>query len=123
VYVPLDIVLSVCVKPGYFKSDVKETLLNVFSNYEWGPGEKGFFHPDNFTFAQPVYLGRMYETAMKVEGVAYVEVTRFHRWGKAPNNEMNLGLLRTAGVEIVRLDNDPDFPENGKIEFEMKGGI
>jgi predicted phage baseplate assembly protein len=123
VYVPLDIAVSVCVKPGYFKSDVEEALLKVFSNYEWEPGELGFFHPDNFTFAQPVYLSRIYESAVKVEGVSYVEIAKFERWGKGPNNEIENGILTPGRAEIVRLDNDPNYPENGKIEFTMKGGM
>ena len=123
VYVPLDIALKVCVKSGYFKSDVKEVLLKVFSSYEWGPGRRGFFHPDNLTFAQPVYLSRIYETAAKVEGVASVEVTRFQRWGEEPNNELEKGVLKTGKAEIVRLDNDRNYPENGKIEFNMQGGM
>jgi hypothetical protein len=123
VYVPLHIELNICVKPGYFKSDVRETLLKVFSSYDWAPGKRGFFHPDNFTFAQPVYLSRIYETAMKVQGVGFVEVNKFQQWGKAANNEKENGFFKTGRVEIVRLDNDPNFPENGKIEFIMKGGM
>jgi hypothetical protein len=123
VSVPLDIALRVCVKPGYFKSDIKEALLKVFSNYEWEPGQRGFFHPDNFTFAQPVYLSRIYEAAVKVDGVASVNVTKFERWGKGPDKEIEDGRLVPGRTEIVRLDNDPNFQENGKIEFEMKGGM
>jgi hypothetical protein len=123
VMVPLDIAVEVCVKPGYFKSDIKETLLKVFSSYDWAPDQRGFFHPDNFTFARAVYLSRIYEVAVKVDGVAFVEVTRFKRWGRKSGREMEDGYLKPGPVEIVRLDNDPNFPENGKIEFEMKGGL
>jgi hypothetical protein len=123
VYVPLDIVISVCVKPGYFKSDIEQALLKVFSSYQWEPGQLGFFHPDNFTFAQPVYLSRIYESAVKVEGVFYVEVAKFERWGKGPGSEIEDGVLTPGRAEIVRLDNDPNYPENGKIEFAMKGGM
>jgi len=123
VFVPLDIALNVCVKPGYFKSHIKEVLLEVFSSYEWAPGNRGFFHPDNFTFGQPVVLSRIYEAVLKVDGAASVQVTRLQRKGKAPDNEIENGLLNTDRVEIIRLDNDPNFPENGTIEFEMKGGM
>lgn len=122
-FVPLDISISVCVKPDYFKSDVKQTLLKVFSCYDPAPDQRGFFHPDNFTFAQPVYLSRIYEVAAGVEGVASLEVLRFQRWGKKANQEIENGFLTPGRVEIVRLDNDPNFPENGKIEFDMRGGI
>jgi hypothetical protein len=123
VMVPLDIAMEVCVKPGYFKSDIKETLLKVFSSYDWAPDQRGFFHPDNFTFARAVYLSRIYEAAVKVDGVAFAKVTRFKRWDRKSGTEMEDGYLKPGPMEIVRLDNDPNFPENGKIEFEMKGGL
>ncbi|GKS56845.1 putative baseplate assembly protein [Nitrospira sp.] len=121
--VPLDILLRVCVKTGYFRSDVKQTLLNVFSRYDLPGGGRAFFHPDNFTFGQPVYLSKIYQTAMKVAGVASVEAMRFQRWGKLPDKELKNGRLVPASLEIIQLNNDPNFPENGQIDFEMHGGL
>lgn len=123
VRVPLDIALMVCVKTGYFRSDVKQTLMSVFSRFDLPGGTRGFFHPDNFTFGQPVYLSRVYQTAMNVAGVASVEATRFQRWGKTANNELDSGAIMPAPLEIIELDNDPNFPENGKIDFDMHGGL
>lgn len=121
--VPLQLKLRVCVKAGYFRSDVKQTLLQAFGRVALPAGGTGFFDPDKFTFGQPVYLSRIYETAMKVAGVASVEAIVFQRFGKLPNRELEDGRLIPAALEIVRLDNDPNFPENGQIEFEMLGGL
>jgi hypothetical protein len=133
VFVPLDIVLRVCVEPGYFRTQVKQRLLEVFSNQDLHDGTRGFFHPDLFTFGQPLYLSQIYQTAMAVDGVAWVEVTTFQRWSKAPNLRLENGVLvnqdiangaLTAGrLEVLRLDNDPNFPENGRMDFEMVGGV
>jgi hypothetical protein len=60
---------------------------------------------------------------MEVAGVASVEATRFQRWGKNPGNEIKDGVLKPTDLEILRLDNDPNFPENGKIDFIVKGGL
>ncbi len=122
-YIPLQIILNVCVKPGYFKNDVKENLLRVFSNYDLPNGTQGFFHPDNFTFGQPVYLSALYEKAMEVTGVASVEINTFQRWAKSAAGEIESGLLKPSELEILRLDNDPSLPENGKIDFIMLGGL
>lgn len=122
-YVPLYIILRVCVKPGYFKNVVKESLLEVFSNYRLADGSMGFFHPDNFTFGQSVYLSSIYQKAMEVEGVGSIEVKEFKKWAKKPANEIENGLIQASELEIIRLDNDPNFPENGKIDFEMLGGL
>jgi hypothetical protein len=118
--VPLDLKLEVCVKPGYYRSDVKAALLEAFSSRDLVQG-KGFFYPDNFTFGTPVYLSQIYSTSMQVAGVQSVAVERFQRLGKAPNNELKNAELRVGRLEIVRLDNDPNFPENGKLELVMKG--
>jgi hypothetical protein len=123
IYVPLEIAMNVCVKSGYFRSNVMQSLLQTFSNYELENGRRGFFHPDNFTFNQPLYLSQIYEAAMRVAGVASVEVTLFRRWGELSTVEIDKGVLELSTLEIIRLDNDPNFPENGKISFSMEGGL
>ena len=123
VFVPLDILACVCVRPGYFESEVKKGLLAAFSNRDLPDGRRGYFHPDNFTFGQPVFLSQIYRVAMQQPGVASVEVKRFQRFGKNPNQEIDNGFLRPAALEIVQLDNDRNFPENGKLEFDVHGGL
>jgi predicted phage baseplate assembly protein len=128
-FVPLDIVLTVCVEPGYFRADVRTELLRRFGVGRLGDGSPGFFHPDNFTFGQPVFLSRIVATAMEVDGVAWVDTGhdpgsphRFGRWGQLPGTEFDEGVIRLARLEIARLDNDPNAPENGRLEFLMQGG-
>ena len=123
VFVPLELGLQVCVKPGYFRSNVRQALLKAFSNRDLPGGGRGFFHPDNFTFGQPVYSSRIYEAAMGVDGVQSVEIVKFQRWGKTPNHEIEAGVLAPGRTEVIRLDNDPNFPENGRIAFDMQGGL
>jgi hypothetical protein len=118
-YVPLQLGLSVCVAAGFVRSDVKAALLEAFSSST----PRGFFHPDKFTFAQPVYLSSIVATAMGVTGVEWVEVTAFHRYGELPRTELADGELRLGRLEIARLDNDPSRPENGRIEIAMRGGL
>lgn len=128
-FVSLDIVFSVCVKPGYYTSDVKAALLDTFSRWEARDGRRGFFHPDNFTFGQSVYLSKVIATAMQVSGVQWVDFSdrtnplhRFQRWGRAANQELENGEISIGRLEIARLDNDPNAPENGRIDFLMEGG-
>jgi predicted phage baseplate assembly protein len=123
VYVSLDISLTVCVSPDHFRSDVHTELLKAFSRFQTADGQRGFFHPDNFTFGQPLYLSQVYEAAMAVEGIDSVEITKFQRWGELDNNELDDAVLQPAELEILRLDNDPSFQEHGLIEFDLKGGV
>ena len=123
IFVPLKIDMLVCVAPGFFSSDVKRSLLDVFSTRDLPSGARGFFHPDEFTFGTPVYLSKIYQRAMEVNGVASVEVTAFQRFGKLPNDELQNFVLAPTPLEIIRLDNDPNFPENGTISFDLHGGL
>ena len=86
-------------------------------------GRRGFFHPDNFTFGQAVYVSRLIEAALAVEGVASVTVDTFQRWRQVSDDELERNYLLTDRLEIVRCDNDPNFPENGRIQFNMEGGL
>jgi hypothetical protein len=127
-FVPLDIAFTVCVAPGYLRSDVKQALLELFSTTDLPDGQRGFFHPDNYTFGQPVYLSQIVAAAMEVPGVLWIDTSekpphRFKRWGQPSRKELEEGMITFDRLEIVRLDNDPNFPENGKIEFFMKGGL
>ena len=123
VFVPLEIEMNVCVKSGYFRSDIRNKLLDVFSRFDLPDGSRGFFHPDEFTFGQPVYLSAIYQGAMNVDGIASVELKTFKRWGRTTNQEKKNGIFQPAESEIIRLDNDPNFPENGKITFLIFGGL
>jgi hypothetical protein len=121
-YVPLEIEMHVCVLPEYFRSDVKATLLGVFGNGTLPDGRRGVFHPDNFTFGQPVYLSKLYEAAQAVEGVDRVDIRRFRRQGVPDDSALDAGELTLHRLEIARLDNDPNFPENGVLRLVMEGG-
>jgi len=128
-FVPLDVILTVCVKPGYFRSDVKADLLRRFGRGRLVDGSPGFFNPDNFSFGQPVFLSRVVAAAMDVEGVSWVDTShgadsknRFGRWGQLPQAEFDEGVIPMARLEVAQLDNDPNAPENGRIDFVMEGG-
>lgn len=115
--------MGVTVKPDYLASDVKRALMEIFSNSHLVGGQKGYFHPDNFTLEQNVYLSYLINVAMRVSGVMWVKPLRFQRWGRSPQDEIKLGMINIGRLEIARLDNDPNYPENGKIEFIMEGGL
>lgn len=121
-FVALDLELHVCTKAGYFAADVEQRLLAVFSAQRLPDGSEGFFHPDRYTFGQPVYLSAVIAAAMAVPGVAYVTPLRFQRLGRNPAGEIEAGRIAMARLEIARLDNDPNAPENGKMKFDVDEG-
>ncbi|GAA4697136.1 putative baseplate assembly protein [Phytohabitans rumicis] len=110
--VPLYLELAVCVQPNALAPAVKAALQEALG---------ALFHPDNFTFGQSLYLSQVYRAALAVPGVASVRTTAFHRYGhRAP---ATVPEVVTAGpLEILRLANDPNFPEHGRLELTVAGG-
>lgn len=120
--IPLDIELDVCVLPNYLRGHVKAELLKIFSNKRLPDGRLGFFHSDNLTFGEDIYLSKLVAAAQSVMGVESVTVNRMQRFGESANNEIENGVLLLGPFEIARLDNNSSFPENGKLNLNMRGG-
>jgi hypothetical protein len=120
--VPLLIELQVCVLPHYLRGHIEAELLDLFSNRVLPEGSKGFFHPDNLSFGEGIYLSRLVALAQGVEGVESVEVLKLERFGEGPNHEIDNGVLPLGPLEIAQVDNDPSFPENGRFILDVGGG-
>ncbi|HEU4453568.1 MAG TPA: putative baseplate assembly protein, partial [Longimicrobium sp.] len=128
-FAPLDVAFSVCAKPGYSRGDVRQALIRELGTGELPDGRRAFFHPDEWTFGQPVYLSQLVARAMGVAGVDWVDFApsgdaahRFQRLGRAAAGELQDARITMGRLEVARLDNDPSAPENGKLEIHMRGG-
>jgi hypothetical protein len=121
-YVPILLALEVCALPHYQPGHVKAALLEAFSNRVLPGGKRGFFHPDNLTFGEGIYLSKIIATAQAVAGVECVQVKKLQRLFEAANHEIDNGILPLRLAEIAQLDNDPNFPERGKLEIHVGGG-
>ncbi len=121
-YVPLDLVLEVCVAAGFLRGHVKAALLARFGTRLLPDGSLGFFHPDALSFGDGISLSRLVAAAQAVPGVESVTVTRLERLFEGPHDELEQGVLPLGPLEVARLDSDPSFPENGRIRFELRGG-
>jgi predicted phage baseplate assembly protein len=121
-YVPLEIEMRVCVLPHHLRGHVKAALADLFSNRLLPGGRRGFFHPDNLTFGDGVYLSKLIALAQAVTGVESAQVTKLQRLFEPPNNEIENGALPLSPFEVAQLDNDPSFPERGKFTIDVFGG-
>jgi Baseplate J-like protein len=122
-YVSLEIVLTICVDPAYFRSDVEKALSDVLGSRILSDGTKGLFYPENFTFGQTVYLSPIYAAARKVAGVQSVVATAFQSLGAPPTSTyVTNGEIPLGPFQIARLDNDPSLPDHGQLTLVMEGG-
>jgi predicted phage baseplate assembly protein len=129
VEVPLEIVLGICVSDGYARADVAQQLTLALSAAVLPDGRQGFFHPDRFTFGQSLFLSDLVGAVMAVTGVAWVDVDdsestglRFRRFGRPPADEVARARIDAGPREVLRADSDPSNPENGRVEFRLRGG-
>ncbi|MFE0512687.1 putative baseplate assembly protein [Streptomyces sp. NPDC058964] len=119
--VPLDIALAVCAVPGHQHGQILAELYRVLGSGRLPGGRLGFFHPDALTFGEPVRLSRLVAAAAAVPGVESVQVTRLRRLFEEDRGEREDGVLRLGPLEIATCDNDPDRPENGRLEIHLGG--
>ena len=120
--VPLLIEMKVCVNSHYLSGHVKAELLDLFSSRVLPDGRKGFFHADNLSFGEGIFLSSLVAKAQAVEGVENVEVTKLERLGAGPQQEIENGVLPLGPLEVAQLDSDPSLPENGTLTLKMGGG-
>lgn len=118
VYVPLDIELHICLRPGASRTAVFRELSERL-----GSGSRGLFHPDKLTFGQRIYSSQIVAQVAAVAGVDHVQVVRFKRFREPAGTELADGYLEVSGLELPRLANDPSFPERGLITFDLEGGV
>jgi hypothetical protein len=117
-YVSLDLAVSFCPKPGVDPSKVQQGIELALSN-----GPSGFFFADNFSFGDNLYTSRLFGAIMNVPGVESARITRLARLHTAnPDAEtaMNLsrGYMAAGPNEILRLDNDRNYPEKGALAVQ-----
>jgi hypothetical protein len=130
VFVPLDLEIEVCVRPDHFRADVEQEVLRRLGNRRLPDGTRGFFHPDNFTFGQPLYLSALYAAIEAIQGVDSAVVRRLTRRDTpdpdpdrpATKRHLETGRVDIARLEVLRADSDPNFPENGAVILIMRGG-
>jgi hypothetical protein len=125
-YVPLDIIVEFCTASGFRSADVQQGILLALSNQDLPGGKKGFFHHGLFTFGDYVFVSRMYAAIMAVPGVDSAQITRLARLHSPfPDTETSTnlaqGFLQVASDQIVQLDNDRNFPQNGTLSVVPKG--
>jgi hypothetical protein len=122
-YVPLEIDLQLCIARGHFRGDVLAGVYRALSSRRNADGSLGFFHPERFAFGQPVPISRIYAVVEKVPGVESALITVFKRYWAAANHELEDGLIPLGDDEIARLDNDPNFADNGVLRLTALGGL
>jgi len=134
-YVPLDIHTRLCAHPHYWPEDLRVELEMEFSDGFTADGRKGFFHPDLWTFGQPLYASQIIGRALAVQGVERVLRLSMRRWNPGSGGGLATLVvdpgdlphpvppkLEVDAFEIIQVATDPDHLEHGRVLFEILGG-
>jgi hypothetical protein len=121
-YVPLEIKLTVCVDPDYFRADVEQSLLQVLGSGTLPDGRPALFAPGSFKLGQTVYLSPLYAAARTVAGVQTVTAEVFQPVGPKTSAFLQTGEIKLGAFQVARMDNDPSRPANGRLGLSMCGG-
>ena len=113
---PITFTLSVRVKRGYFRSELKQAIAQVFSS-----DQGGFFEPGRLGFGEDLFASDIIEAAMAVEGVEVACLNRFKRVGPWPDRTA-AGVIEIADDEFALCLNRRGEPEKGTWRLVVNAG-
>jgi hypothetical protein len=122
VHVSIDLEITVCIRPEWLPGDVERLVLDRLGTSIETSDRTDFFFSDHFAFGTPLFRSRLEAAIQSVPGVRGVLSILYRRRG---TSAAFLDLPEVLGVgsnEILRVDNDPSFPERGTIRVIAEGG-
>ncbi|MEM7505603.1 MAG: hypothetical protein AAF415_02570 [Pseudomonadota bacterium] len=114
---PITFALSVRAKSGFFRTELRQALTDVFS-----ADEGGFFEPGRLDFGQDLFASDIIEAAMAVDGVEVACLNRFKRVGSGWPNRVVEGFIPIADDEFALCLNLRGAPERGFYRLTVNGG-
>jgi hypothetical protein len=121
-FVPLDIRITVCAEPNYWREDLRFVLEQEFSDGWTADGRPGFFNVDLWTFGQALHRSAIEGRIHRVAGIRHVMEITMMRFNAPTPGVPNTEVLEMGFDEVMLLSNDPDHLERGLIRFDVKGG-
>ena len=122
VYVSIDLWIDVCADPGWRNGDVEASVLSVLGSSTRANDASGFFFEDRFSFGTPLYRSRLEAAIQDARGVLGVRDIRYRQRGSFVSFKSLPEAVTPAPNQILRVDNDPSWPERGVIRVFVEGG-
>jgi hypothetical protein len=119
-YVNVDLKIRICIQPFAYPGQVRARVLEALVGRKGVRPTNGFFHPDNFTFGTPLQRSQLEATIQAVPGVLSVEKMRLRARGIQDWQDFDALKFSVGDNQIIRLQNDPRFPERGSVRLYVK---
>ena len=110
VFIPLDLQIALCVTPGAAFGDVAARVIRALN-----PAPGGYFHPDRFTFGEPLRRPDLEAAIAAVPGVLAVLKIAIRQRGLTDWRLFDTPQITAADNRILKVENDPDRPGQGSI--------
>lgn len=121
-YVAIDLTIEICATASALRADVEAAVLARLGGADRTGDTAGFFFADRFTFGTPLYRSALEAAIQRVAGVNGVLSITYRQRG-VTTGWLDLPLVFPLGADrILRIDNDPDWPERGTITVVVEGG-
>jgi hypothetical protein len=120
--VSIDLIITVCVESGWLSSDVEAGILSRLADALQPNGIPGFFYADSFTFGTPLYRSNLEAAIQSVNGVNGVLDIEYRQRGATVVFQPLPPELQFGSNQILRVANDPNYPERGTIRVIAEGG-
>ena len=123
VFVDIDLDIALCIEPGAYFGQVQERVVRALT----GPARFGaplpFFHPDNFSFGDPLYRAELEAAIHAVAGVLAVEEIELRRRGQTDYEPFTATRIEVGSDRILRLRNDPRRPDQGSLRVRLRADM
>ena len=116
-YADLDLSIHVCVEPDAYAGQVHAAIRAALFQ-----GPRAFFHPDRFTFGTPLDRSELEAAIQAVPGVRAIDKAWLRRRRRTAWKLFVDLQWRPAAEEVVRVTDDPRFPERGTLQLHLHGG-
>ncbi|MER8605534.1 hypothetical protein NKH48_17515 [Mesorhizobium sp. M1233] len=116
--VGIALVMSIIVRPNYFRSEVQSAAKAALSDR---PG--GLFEPGRLNFGDDLFASDIIAALMALDGVENVCLFRFKRVGNDQPDQTASGRIALDGLEIPVCDNNPARLERGYLSLTLHGGL
>jgi hypothetical protein len=121
-YVSIDLIVTVCACSSAFQGDVESAVFLALSDKVNPDGSTGFFYFDNFTFGTPLERSALEAAIQGAYGVAGVVSIQYRERSVTPGWADLPDPLVFGANQILRVDNDPNYPERGTLQVIVEGG-
>ena len=121
-YRPVGIGLTLTLTDDADRDEVAATVAALMGSGMTVGNRPALFHPSRLAFGQSVWASAVVAAVQDLPGVTEVDLDRF----AFADDDSPAGappvMLALSGMQLARLDNDPDHPERGSVSLTMRSG-